>query len=136
MYVGEVWGESKVIWGNSSQQIPKKSALRFKNQVKSFIIWSDAESKGKKTALVCLEHFYELFATENSNLEGIIWSDGSTSELNIASHLLRTMLLCICKGGLGSSFPTISYENYCKELHSWWLLCTVYTFNLKSSFRI
>ena len=66
VYVGEVWGESKVIWGNSSQQIPKKSALRFKNQVKSFIIWSDAESKGKKTALVCLEHFYELFATENS----------------------------------------------------------------------
>ena len=43
----------------------KETALHFNNPVKSFIIWYDTKSKQKKTSLVSLEHFYELFTTEN-----------------------------------------------------------------------
>ena len=67
------------------------------------------------TTLVCLEYLYELLATGNSNLEDIIWGDGPNSEFKVAFPFLRIML-CIWKGGLGSSFSTISYKNYCKEL--------------------
>ena len=113
------------------------AALHLNNQVKSFIIWSDKKSKGKEVTLVFLEYSYELLATENSNLENIIWSDGPNSEFNIVSYFLKIMLLRICKGGLGSSFFK-SYKNCCMELlfRELLLLCTMYTFTLKSSFRI
>ena len=59
------------------------SALHFNNKVFSFIIWSDTKSERKETTVVWVEHFYELFTTENNNLEDINWSDGPNSEFKV-----------------------------------------------------
>ena len=47
------------------------AALHLNTQIKLFINWSDTKSKNKETTLVCLEHFYELFTTEDGNLENV-----------------------------------------------------------------
>ena len=37
---------------------------------------------------MCLEHLYELFATRNSSLEDIMWSDGPNSEFKVVPNFL------------------------------------------------
>ena len=59
------------------------AALHLNTQIKLFINWSDTKSKNKETTLVCLEHFYELFTTEDSFGECIIWSAGHNSEFKV-----------------------------------------------------
>ena len=72
------------------------AVLQFNNQIKSFIISSDTKSTEKETTLVSLEYLHELFGTENSNLEDIIWNDGPNSEFQVVSHFLG---ICCCVSG-------------------------------------
>ena len=91
------------------------AALKSNNQGKLFIIWSDTKSKWKETTLLCLENFYKLFTTENSNLENIIYRDGPNSEFKVSyMSLSKYHLVVYLKGVLGSM-----YFNYCEELLFW-----------------
>ena len=67
-----------VLWSHESV-MSFTAAMTYKAECKTFLIVSDSRDKGKDTVTVFIDFLYSHFGATDAT-EGIIWSDGPSSE--------------------------------------------------------